>query len=92
MPGSNADVRSPCGFVRAAAEILPGDVTQSEHGTAVPPSMVPCRVDRILEAAQWRGLEEAPGPDTARGSNAWQGMRAPFEPDATRRSGDDRSR
>ena len=83
MPGSNADVRSPGGFVRATAEILPGDVTQSEHGKDIAPFIVPLRVHCILEAALWRGSEEAPGPDTARGSNDRQGMRAPFEPDAS---------
>ena len=83
MPGSNADVRGLCGLVRPIAEVLPGDVTQSEHRKHIAPFIVPRRLHRILEAALWRGSEEAPGSDTARGSNTWHGLRPTFEPDAS---------
>ena len=83
MPGSNADVRSPGGFVRPIAEIPPGAVTQSEYGKDIAPFVVPRRFHRILEAAPWRRSDEASGPDIARGSNVRHGMRAPFEPHAS---------
>ena len=60
MPGSNADVRDLCGLVRPIAGILPGDVTQSEHGKDIASFIVPHRLHRILDAALWRGSEEAP--------------------------------
>ena len=83
MPRSNADFASSGGLVRPVAGVPPGDFRRSEYGTVIPPTIVSPRPDYVLEAAPRRGLKQAPGPDIARGSNSWQGMRAPVEHDAS---------
>ena len=92
MPGSSADVGSPGGFVRPTAGILPRDFRRSEYGTVIPLSSMPNPLHCILEAVRWRGLERAPGPDSASDSDTRHGMRASVEHDASSEVRHDRPR
>ena len=83
MGGSNTDVASPGGLAMPAAGIMPGDLRRFEYGTSIQPSIVPPGPDWILEAGPLRGLVRAIGPDTASDANAWHGMSASVEHDAS---------
>ena len=83
MTGLNADVGSSGGLVRPVAGVPTGDFRRSEYGTGILPTIVSPRPDYVLEAAPRRGLKQAPGTDTAGGSDTWQGMRAPVKHDAS---------
>ncbi|MEY9880853.1 N-6 DNA methylase [Bradyrhizobium sp. USDA 329] len=64
MPGANAKVQNLESFVWSIAEILRGDLKQSEYGKVILPFIVLRRLDCILEASKTSVLDAAQGlPD-----------------------------